>query len=218
METHILLGIIALSYAIGSFPTAYLVGRINGINIFEYGSGNMGATNVGRTLGTFWGMTVFMVDILKGILAVWVARQIAANEPFSTQTSVSLIAAVAVVTGHNWSLIASLISGSIKGGKGAATTAGTWIILMPAMVVAIPLIFLAFIIVTTRYMSLAVMVSSAVGGIIILAMVLAGQLETVYLLWLLMPIMVIGRHHENIKRLLAGNERRLGERVYAPNE
>lgn len=210
--------VIAISYALGSFPTAYLVGRLYGLNIFEQGSGNMGATNVIRTLGTFWGLFVMAVDLGKGIVAVLIARELAPTEPLSTQASASLIAAVAVVVGHNWSFFATFITGSIRGGKGAATAVGTWIILMPAVVVAIPVIILALIVITTRYMSLGVMVSSIVGGIIITVMVVGNQLEPVYMLWLLIPLMVIGRHHENIQRLLAGNERRVGERVQAPNK
>jgi glycerol-3-phosphate acyltransferase PlsY len=213
MNTQTAFLVIALGYILGSFPTAYMIGKLKGINIFEIGSGNMGATNVARSLGWGWAGLVFAVDIAKGILAVWIARQLAPSEPLSTQASASLIGATAAVVGHNWSFFATLITGSLRGGKGAATAAGTWIILMPAIVVAIPIVFLALIIITTRYMSLAVMVSAAVGGVIVVGMVAANQLETVYLLWLLMPLMIIVRHHENIQRLLAGNERRLGERV-----
>ncbi len=62
--------VIVLSYAIGSFPTAYIAGRLNGINIFNYGSGNMGTTNTLRTLGLTWGIVVALGDLGKGILAV----------------------------------------------------------------------------------------------------------------------------------------------------
>lgn len=213
MNTQTAFLVIALGYIIGSFPTAYLIGKLNNINIFNYGSGNMGATNVARTLGWGWAGLVFAIDIFKGILAVWIARQLAPSEPLSTQASASLIGAISVVIGHNWSFFATMVTGSIRGGKGAATAAGTWLILMPAIVVAIPIVFLALVIITTRYMSLAVMVSSSVGGLIVIAMVAAGQLEPVYLLWLVMPAMIIVRHRENIERLWAGNERRLGERV-----
>ncbi|HLA44758.1 MAG TPA: glycerol-3-phosphate acyltransferase, partial [Aggregatilineales bacterium] len=65
MDTNTVILVIALSYVIGSFPTAYIAGRIKGINIFDYGSGNMGTTNVVRTLGTAWGAIVFVIDIAK---------------------------------------------------------------------------------------------------------------------------------------------------------
>lgn len=210
MDTQTVLLIITLSYVIGSFPTAYIVGRLNGFNIFNVGSGNMGTTNVLRALGLGWGALVFLVDISKGILAVWLARQIA---PGNSQASASAISAVSVVTGHNWSFIASLISGSIRGGKGAATAGGTWLIIMPAFVMAIPLVIMALIIATTRYMSLGVLVSTFVGGLILLGLVLTHQMDPAYLLYALVGLMVFYRHRDNIKRLLAGNERRLGERA-----
>lgn len=203
MNTQTAFLVIALGYIIGSFPTAYLIGQLNHINIFNQGSGNMGATNVARTLGWGWAGLVFAVDIFKGILSVWIARQLAPRNHSSTQASASLVAAIAVVMGHNWSFFATLITGSLRGGKGAATAAGTWIILMPAIVVAIPIIFLALIIITTRYMSLAVMVSASVGGVIVIGMVAANQLEPIYLLWLVMPALIIVRHKENIQRLWA---------------
>ena len=213
MDTNTVILVIALSYVIGSFPTAYIAGRIKGINIFDYGSGNMGTTNVVRTLGTAWGAIVFVIDIAKGVLAVWVARQIAPAEPLSTQASASTISAVAVVAGHNWSVIASLISGKVRGGKGAATAGGTWLVVMPAIAIVIPVFIMGVFVIPTRYMSLAVMTAAAVGALIIAVMVFNNQMEPIYLLYTLVAVMIIGRHHENIKRLLAGKERRLGERV-----
>jgi len=209
--------IIALSYMIGSLPTAYIAGRLNGLNIFEYGSGNMGATNVIRTLGLAWGIVVLSIDLGKGIFAVWLARQIAPVEPLSTQASASVIAALAVVVGHNWSFFASIITGSIRGGKGAATAGGTWLILMPAIAIIIPFFILALVIVTTRYMSLAVMTSACVGAVIVAILVAQNQLEPVYLIYTVLAGMIVYRHRENIQRLMAGNERRLGERVETSN-
>ena len=131
--------VIVLSYAIGAFPSAYLIGRLNGINIFELGSGNMGATNVLRTLGWRWALTVFVLDVGKGILAVNLSARLA-DPAMLSATSAGVISAVAVVVGHNWSLFASLLTGTIRGGKGAATAAGTWLILLPLGVLAWALI------------------------------------------------------------------------------
>lgn len=206
-----------LSYMIGSFPTAYLVGKLNGINIFEIGSGNMGTTNTLRALGTFWGVMVLIGDLSKGIIAVLLGRYIAdANPDTMSQASASVVSAVAVVVGHNWSFFASLLTGSIRGGKGAATAGGTWLILMPAMVIVIPLLMMAFVVLTTRYMSLGVLMSTAVGLVIMAALVAFGQLEPVYLLYSLVGVMIFYRHRENIERLLAGNERRVGEKAQLP--
>jgi len=205
-----LLGILLSAYLIGSLPTAYLVGRLNGINIFELGSGNMGATNVLRALGWFWGLTVMAIDIGKGIFAVWLAQQLAQAIP---TTTASVIAGLTAVVGHSWSFMATLITGTLRGGKGAATAGGTWLMLMPAIAIAIPLTLLALIIVTTRYMSLAVIVSTSVGAVIITSLVLLGRLEPIYLLYTMASLVIVVRHRENIKRLLAGKERKLGERL-----
>lgn len=206
--------IVALSYMIGSFPTAYLVGRLNGINIFDIGSGNMGTTNALRSLGWFWGGLVLLIDVGKGIVAVWLGREIAAaNADIVSQASASVISAVAVVIGHNWSFFASLITGRIRGGKGAATAWGTWMILMPAVMIAVPFAVLALIVVLTRYMSLGVLMAVASAVLLMTGLVIMQELEPVYLLYYLVGVMIFYRHRENIQRLLAGKERRVGDRV-----
>jgi glycerol-3-phosphate acyltransferase PlsY len=151
------------------------------------------------------------------VIAVWLAREIAhANNDIMSQASSSVVGAVAVVVGHNWSFFASLLTGSIRGGKGAATAGGTWLILMPMVVIAIPLIMMALIVVTTRYMSLGVLMSTITAAVVVGALVIFGQLEPVYLLYYAVGVMVFYRHRDNIKRLLAGNERRVGEKVQLP--
>src|SRR5688572_1881438 len=108
--------IIGTSYLLGSIPTAYLVGKLNRVNIFEVGSGNMGGTNVARALGCGWGIAVLLLDSLKGIVAILLARQIM---PDNTAAA-TVIAALAVVIGHNWSFFVVFITGALRGGKGAA--------------------------------------------------------------------------------------------------
>ena len=214
MYTQTVLIVIALSYIIGSIPTAYLIGRLNGINIFETGSGNMGSTNALRLLGARWGGLVFVIDIAKGVFAVWLGRHIAAmNNDIMSQASASVICAIAVVVGHNWSFFATLVTGSLRGGKGAATATGTWLIMMPAVVIVIPLAILAIIIITTRYVSLAVLTGMAVGMMLVAGLVLMRELEPVYLVYCLVSALVFFRHKDNIKRLLAGSERRVGEKA-----
>lgn len=214
MYVQTVLTVLALSYIIGSFPTAYLVGKINGINIFELGSGNMGTTNVLRTLGTYWGALVLIVDLAKGIIAVWLGREIAhMNNDIMSQASASVISALAVVIGHNWSVFATLITGSIRGGKGAATAGGTWLVMMPAVVIAVPMLVMVCVVLLTRYMSLGVLVSTVTAALVIGLLVGMNELEPVYLLYWAVGVLVFYRHRDNIKRLLAGNERRVGEKV-----
>lgn len=207
------LWVIGLSYVIGSFPSAYLAGRLNGIDIFALGSGNMGTTNVLRTLGTFWGLLVLVVDLGKGILAVAVCARLT-DPAVLSPTSASVISAVAAVVGHNWSLFASLLTGTIRGGKGAATAAGTWLILVPVQILFIPILVMLITIIKTRYMSLGVLLSVITAGVLVGVLILSGQLDTIYLAYYLVGVLIFYRFRDNIKRLMAGSERRIGETVH----
>lgn len=200
--------IIVSSYCLGSFPTAYLVARLRKINIFEVGSGNMGATNIIRAMGLGWGLLVWFIDSLKAVIAILLAVQIM---PENTALA-TVIAALCAIIGHNWSLFVGLITGTIRGGKGAATAFGTLIMIVPLHVIAAMLVLGGVIIALTRYVSLAVltMFALAIGWMI----VLVGQraIPWEYLLYsLMLLVLIVYRFRENIQRLLAGTERRLGE-------
>lgn len=209
MEPGLVVLVIAIGYIIGSFPTAYLVARTRGVDIFAVGSGNMGATNVIRAVGMRYGLLVWAIDGVKGILAILLARLIAPDY----QATASVLAAVAAVAGHNWSLLATLLTGSIRGGKGAATAMGTFILLAPTLLVALVLAVAMTIVLLTRYVSLGVLTAVAVAAVAFLALVMAGWMDPVYTVYLLAGWMVFVRHRGNIVRLLAGTERRLGERA-----
>jgi len=214
MESGLVVFIIAVGYVVGSFPTAYLVARAKGVDIFAVGSGNMGATNVARACGAKYGALVWAVDGGKGVLAVMLARHLSADQP----AAASVLAAVAVVAGHNWSLLATLLTGSIRGGKGAATASGTFLLLAPTLVVALALAVGAAIIILTRYVSLAVLTAVAVAGVAFVGvafvvLVILGMLDPVYTVYLLVGWMIFYRHRANIVRLLSGTERRFGERI-----
>jgi len=209
MEPGLVVLVIAIGYVIGSFPTAYLVARTRGVDIFAVGSGNMGATNVSRAIGMRYGLLVWAIDGVKGILAILLARLIVPDY----QTTASVLAAVSAVAGHNWSLLATLLTGSIRGGKGAATAMGTFVLLAPTLLVALVLAVAMAIVLLTRYVSLGVLTAVAVAGIAFLALVIAGWMDPVYTVYLLAGWMVFVRHRGNIVRLLAGTERRLGERA-----
>ena len=102
---------------------------MRGVNIFEVGSGNMGAGNIARAAGKEWAALVWIFDGLKGVIAMLIAAQIA---PSDHRSAALIIAAIASVFGHNWSIFATMITGRIQGGKGAATASGTWILLSAA--------------------------------------------------------------------------------------
>lgn len=201
--------IIVAGYLIGSFPTAYLVARTRGVDIFTVGSGNMGATNVTRALGWRYGLLVWAWDGIKGVVVVLLARALVPDD----RTAASVIGAVAVVAGHNWSFLATIITGSIRGGKGAATAMGTFLLLAPTFIVALTLGLAAAVILLTRFVSLAVLTAVAAGAVAILIMVIVGSLDPVYTVYLLVACMIFWRHRSNIYSLIQGRERRLGERV-----
>jgi glycerol-3-phosphate acyltransferase PlsY len=209
MQPEAIVFIFLLGYVMGSFPTAYIVARVKGIDIFQVGSGNMGANNVIRAVGWQYGAVVWFIDGAKGALAILLARWLVPDH----SAAAGVLAAIAAVTGHNWSFLATLITGSIRGGKGAATASGTLILLAPTLLLALVLAVGALIVLITRYVSLGVLTAVAVAGFGFLILVLVGFLEPIYILYLLVAWMVFVRHRANITRLITGTERRIGERV-----
>ena len=210
---------VVVSYLIGSFPTAYLVAKAKGVNIFEVGSGNMGGTNVARAVGGGWAVFTGLVDAGKGVLAVWLARDVILAQQVGMATAV---AATGAVAGHNWSLFATLLTASFKGGrlklivrggKGAATAFGAMMMIQPVQSLAAAGIAIA-VIARTRYVSLGVLVGFAAANIWLTALVGADLQPPILLLYVTaLSLMLTVRHRGNIARLLAGAERRLGERA-----
>ena len=132
------------------------------------------------------------------------------------EISASVISAIAVVTGHNWSLLATLITGKLRGGKGVSTAAGTMLMMAPAQIVIITISLWAAVVILTRYMSLGALVAVAVASIWMLIMISQqeGNIPQPYALYAIsVAAMVYVRHWKNIVLLLAGRERRIGERA-----
>lgn len=211
--------VIVISYLIGSFPTAYIIGKLKRVNIFEAGSGNMGGTNVARVLGKGWALLTIVIDVAKGVLAVWLARDMILPAQVGVATSVS---ATCVVVGHNWSLFATLLTASIKGGrlklivrggKGAATAFGAMLMIQPFQILVAAAIAIA-IVLRTRYVSLGVLIGFAVANIWLALLVGTEFQKPILLLYAVaLSLMIALRHKGNVERLLAGTERRLGERA-----
>jgi glycerol-3-phosphate acyltransferase PlsY len=200
--------VVVISYLLGSIPTGYVIGRLRNVNIFEVGSGNMGATNVIRAVGFGWGLLVWFFDSSKGILAIWVARQIMPENAIAA----SVLGALIAIIGHNWSLFATLLTGTIRGGKGAATAFGTLLLFLPLQFIAVLLLLAGAIIALTRYVSLAVLVMFALASIWVFLMVTQHIMPFEYLLYMLaISSLILIRFRENIQRILAGTERRFGE-------
>ena len=204
--------VVVISYLLGSIPTAYLVGRFRHVNIFETGSGNMGATNVIRATGGLgWGLLVWFFDSSKGILAMLIASKLLLPE---NAVAARVLAAIVTIIGHNWSLFATLLTGTIRGGKGAATAFGTLLLIIPLHFIAVLLIVAGLIIALTRYVSLAVLIMFGLATAWVVVMIMQRVIPFEYLLYVLaiMSLLLI-RFRENIQRILAGTERRFGERA-----
>jgi glycerol-3-phosphate acyltransferase PlsY len=200
--------LVAISYLLGSIPTGYLIGRLRNVNIFEVGSGNMGATNVIRVAGFGWGLLVWFFDSSKGILAMWIAAQIMPENAITA----SVLGAIVAIIGHNWSLFATLLTGTLRGGKGAATAFGTLLLFLPLQGIAVLLIIAGAIIALTRYVSLAVLMLFALALAWVFVMVTQHVMPIEYLLYMLaISSLILIRFRENIQRILAGTERRFGE-------
>jgi glycerol-3-phosphate acyltransferase PlsY len=201
--------VILVGYLLGALPVAYLIARMKNINIFEVGSGNMGATNTSRALGFGWGILVWVLDMLKGVAAIYIGREIM-HDSVALATA---LAAAACVIGHNWSLFVALLTGRLRGGKGASVAFATLLVIAPGIVVGISLIG-TFILFVTRYVSLAVLVMFAVATLWMIVLVSQQAMPLEYSYYsLLVAALIAFRFRDNIERLLRGTERRLGERA-----
>jgi glycerol-3-phosphate acyltransferase PlsY len=200
--TNLLLYILGpiISYLIGSIPFGYIVARLKGIDVRQHGSGNIGATNVGRVLGKGYGVAVYILDLAKGFVPVYVVSSMV-----ETQNFVSLqviICGLAAILGHVFPIYLRF-----KGGKAVATSCGVFLWLAPlALLIAVA----TWIIVTLsfRYVSLASIVGALalITTIIVLGSDPFGSGKYLTTFATLITLIVIIRHKSNIKRLLSGCE------------
>ncbi|MDX2162644.1 MAG: glycerol-3-phosphate acyltransferase [bacterium] len=200
----------AAAYLIGCIPVGYIVGKLNGIDVFNTGSGNMGANNIARALGYFWGGLTWFLDSMKGVAAILLLRLLTPPDQMGMAT---VIGAVGAIIGHTWSLAVYAITGRLRGGKGAATAIGTWLTFIPPVMVAVIMSIWVLVVVITRYVSLAVLLTTGLVAAGVIVMVATNFFAPVYLLYLVVPVIVFYRHRENIIALREGRERKLGQRV-----
>jgi len=215
MDTKIiklLLGII-FSYSLGSIPMAYIFGRVTkGIDLRQHGSGNLGATNAFRVLGSGTGTIVLILDILKGTLAVICTKYFFYSDQLQLSANSALcLSAIAVVCGHNWTIFMGF-----KGGKGIATSLGALIafaiIIDRFAWVVVSIIFLWLIIfIPTGFVSLASVICSLC--LPILSIFFHLPLEIITFL-LILGIFSLIRHKSNIYRLLQKKEPRFNTRAF----
>jgi glycerol-3-phosphate acyltransferase PlsY len=198
--------LVVLAYCIGSIPTSIWVSkRFFGIDIRDYGSGNAGATNTFRTLGSKWGTIVMVVDILKGVIATSLyillpSTYMGSGYEFELHRTNFMIAlGLSAVLGHIFPIWANF-----KGGKGVATLFGMAIAIQPLVAVCCIGVFL-FVLYLTRFVSL----SSILAGIAFMVFIvfIFNEKETLYKIFaILVALMVVLTHQKNIGRILKGTE------------
>lgn len=187
---------IIIGYIFGSIPSGLvLVKMVCGIDIREYGSKNIGTTNVFRTVGGRMASIVLIADVVKGILAVLLVRYL-----FESNLHLELLTAIASLLGHNYSIFLGF-----KGGRGVATGLGLILLFMPDVCIFSFTVWLVIVFVT-RYVSLGSIVGAFITPIV--AYFRGYPIELV-LFALAACVFVIVRHYENMKRLIAGTESKI---------
>jgi len=182
---------IAGAYLLGSVPTGLLLGKFYGIDVRQEGSGNIGATNLYRTVGRKVGIITLLGDCLKGLLPVLLVWKLGMGEPMQAWVG------LAAFFGHVFSIFLLF-----KGGKGVATALGVYLALAPLAVLGALAAFVLLVLIW-RYISLGSIVAAAVMPLIIWFIPHSQQL---LIATALISATVIIKHHANISRLVAGTE------------
>ena len=192
--------VIISCYLLGSIPFGYIVGKLfKKVDIREFGSGNIGATNAFRILGPTLASLVLIGDIGKGIFSIYLVQYLNIDNLL-----IITIAGLAVICGHDWSLFLGF-----KGGKGIATTFGVVFALNPTISI-LALIIWGVVVITTRYVSLSSIF--AVISIFIFTILFKQPYEYIIFSAIIL-ILGIFKHKENIKRLKLKKERKIGEKI-----
>jgi len=196
--------LIIFAYLIGSIPTAVWISKsVFGIDIRDYGSGNAGATNTFRILGSKWGSMVMLVDVMKGILAtsLYIFIPYYINDELA-RTNFMIALGMMAILGHIFPIWANF-----RGGKGVATLLGMALAIQP-MVALICLVVFLITLLSTRFVSLSSMLAGV--AFMVLILFIFNERETVYRLFaIIVALMVVITHQKNIGRLLRGTENKL---------
>ena len=202
----------AIGYLCGAIPSGLWLGRrFTGVDIRQHGSRNLGATNVYRVLGPPLGIATLLLDVLKGALPTWLVPGLAGFTGFpGGREACAVTVGLAAVMGHVWTCFAGF-----KGGRGVATTAGVLLALAPLAFAAFLAVFVAAVAIT-RYVSLGSVLGS-VAFVVTLGARAGGHFgRPVFVMGVLLAVLVIVRHRENLGRLARGEERRFSFRKESP--
>lgn len=201
-----LLAAIALGYVLGAIPFGVVIARLaGGADPRTVGSQRTGATNAVRALGPGWGLAVGLLDVAKGLVAAATGAAIGAAVGLVPEW-VAAGSCVAAVTGH----IRSVFIG-FRGGRGVATAAGGFLVLVPlALVIVIPII--GAVVAVTRYVSLGSIAGAVSVPLVVAILYLNGQASGADIVYsALVGALIVVAHADNIARLRSGTERRVGE-------
>lgn len=199
---------IIISYLIGGIPFGYLIAVAKGIDIRKQGSGNIGATNVGRVLGRKYGLIIFILDMLKGFVAVFLVPVLVGSEimfPTTSDNLLVILCGFCAILGHAFPVYLKF-----KGGKAVATSFGVFIWLVPISIAIAFGVWLLTVIVS-RYVSLGSMIGTLALVVVIVVVVDSPFGDNMYLtaLSVAVAILIIVRHTSNIKRIIAGTEKKV---------
>ena len=185
----------AISYLLGSIPNGLILGKaIWGVDLRQHGSKNIGATNAWRTIGKAGGISIFVLDFLKGAVSAYLGLHLGGSE------LAGVLCGILAIAGHSWSVFLAF-----KGGKGVATGLGVIAALMPMVTLIVFAVWFA-IVYFTGYVSLG----SIVGAALVPILTLFFGLHTEFLiLGLIAAVFIIYRHKSNIERLLKGTESKI---------
>jgi acyl phosphate:glycerol-3-phosphate acyltransferase len=196
MSVSASLAAVLLAYLVGAFPTGLIVARLRGVDIQRAGSGNIGATNVARSVGPWAGVLVMIVDPLKGVAAVMVPTLLGLGPWWVAAT------ALAAVLGNAFNVFLGF-----RGGKGVATSLGVFVVIDPWVTLTALVIF-ALTVLFGRMVSLASVVAVCATPIMLVTLGEANVSKTV--LAFTLALLSVWRHRDNLARLAAGTERRIG--------
>jgi len=199
------------AYLLGSIPFGLLIAKAHGKNLRSIGSGNIGATNVSRALGRKWAYVCFALDVLKGLVPMLLTIFIAKPAGI-VMLLLWLVVGCAAISGHIFPIYVKF-----KGGKGVATSFGVALGLWPYYTICALFAIAIWVIIVLiwRYVSLASIAASVSFPLVLISAIILRQSWDFFSLWPLLitataiPLMVIIRHRENIKRLITGTESKI---------
>jgi glycerol-3-phosphate acyltransferase PlsY len=213
-------------YLVGSIPFGLVVGKLKGVDLRAHGSRNIGATNAGRVLGRKFGVLVFLLDLLKGAAPTFAAGAIL--QPYASAGTVSvplmyglwLAIGITCVIGHNYPVYLGF-----RGGKGVSTSLGVALGIYPDLTLAGLAAFVVWLIVVgiCRYVSLASVLAALVLPVALVVFTRLDAQRSLSDRWplvvfaLLLAILIIWRHRENLARLVKGTEAKVGQGSHSPS-